>query len=100
MIKRQLVMRIAAETGMIQQDVLAVVQRFLDHVTESLEKGETVELRDFGVFEVVERKARLGRNPHKPEQAIPIPPRRVVKFKPGRKMRKLVLAGKPQPATE
>jgi len=83
-------MRISSETGMIQQDVMSIVQKFLDHITESLANGDTVELRDFGVFEVVERKSRIGRNPKKPETAIPIPQRRVVKFKPGKKMRETI----------
>jgi hypothetical protein len=48
-------------------------------------------LRNFGVFEVKVRKARIGRNPNKPETDVPIPERAVVKFKPGKEMRELVL---------
>lgn len=92
MTKRELVNRIADETGLTQQEVYAVVQKTLDGITESLIKGETIEFRDFGVFEVKTRKARLGRNPNKPEDTVPIPPRRVVKFKPGKAMKDKVLA--------
>jgi nucleoid DNA-binding protein len=46
-----------------------------------------VELRNFGVFEVKIRKARVGRNPNSPEKDVPIPERAVVKFKPGKEMR-------------
>ncbi len=55
--KRDLVVRISNETGMVQQDVLNVIQRTLDHLTESLAHGQAVELRNFGVFEVKLRKA-------------------------------------------
>jgi len=91
MTKRDLVIRISNDTGLIQQDVLAVVQKTLDYVTESLLKGETVELRNFGVFEVKLRKPRIGRNPNDPVKDVQIPARAVVKFKPGKEMRDKVL---------
>jgi nucleoid DNA-binding protein len=55
-----------------------------------------VELRNFGVFEVKVRKARIGRNPNQPETDVPIPRRAVVKFKPGKEMREAVLKLSPQ----
>ena len=60
MTKRDLVVRIADETGLIQQDVAVVLQKTLDYITETLETGETVEFRNFGVFEINTRKARIG----------------------------------------
>ena len=89
--KRDLVVRISNETGMVQQDVLNVIQRTLDHLTESLAQGQAVELRNFGVFEVKLRKARVGRNPNRPEHDVPIPPRAVVKFKAGKEMKAKVM---------
>jgi nucleoid DNA-binding protein len=86
-------MKIAEDTGLIQQDVYAVIQKTLDYITESLAKGDNVELRNFGVFEVRERKQRVGRNPNKPEQVVTIPSRKVVKFKPGKIMRQQVSDG-------
>jgi nucleoid DNA-binding protein len=91
MTKRDLVVRTSEETGLVQQQVLDVVQRTLDHISEALAKGETVELRNFGVFEVRIRKARIGRNPNAPEKDVRIPPRAIVKFKPGKEMRDEVL---------
>ncbi len=91
MTKRDLVIRISTETGLIQQQVLEVVQKTLDYISQSVSKGETVELRNFGVFEVKVRKARIGRNPNRPETDVPIPQRAVVKFKPGKEMRESVL---------
>ncbi len=90
MTKRDLVVRIASETGMVQQDVYAVIQKTLDYIVESLEQGENVEFRNFGVFEVRTRKQRIGRNPGQPDQVVTIPERKVVKFKPGKIMRKVV----------
>ena len=91
MTKRDLVIRISNETGLVQQQVLDVVQRTLDYISEGLGKGRKVELRNFGVFEVKIRKARVGRNPNSPETDVPIPERAVVKFKPGKEMREEVI---------
>lgn len=91
MTKRDLVVRISQETNLVQQDVLDVVQRTLDYISAAVAKGETVELRNFGVFEVKVRKPRIGRNPNAPEKDVRIPPRAVVKFKPGKEMRDEVL---------
>lgn len=90
MTKRDLVVRIADETGLIQQDVYAVIQKTLDYIVESLSRGENVEFRNFGVFEVRQRKQRIGRNPNRPAQVVTIPERKVVKFKPGKIMKKLI----------
>jgi nucleoid DNA-binding protein len=91
MTKRDLVIRISNDTNMIQQDVMVVVQKTLDYITEALIKGQTVELRNFGVFEVKLRKPRVGRNPNDPGTDVQIPARAVVKFKPGKEMREQVL---------
>ena len=90
MTKRELVMRIADETGLIQQDVYSIIQKTLDYIVEALVKGDHIEFRNFGVFEIKQRKQRIGRNPNKPEQTVTIPARKVVKFKPGKIMKKLI----------
>ena len=97
--KRDLVVRISSETGLVQQQVLDVVQKTLDYIADALAKGEKVELRNFGVFEVKVRKARVGRNPNAPEKDVPIPQRAVVKFKAGKEMRADVLKLSPAAAT-
>src|SRR5689334_17137857 len=94
--KRDLVIRISNESGLVQQHVLDVVQKTLDYIAEAVSKGDKVELRNFGVFEVKVRKARVGRNPNAPAADVPIPPRAVVKFKPGKEMREAVLKLTPQ----
>lgn len=96
MTKRDLVVRISGETGLTQEQVLDVIQKTLDYISEAVAKGQTVELRNFGVFEVKVRKARIGRNPNRPETDVPIPSRTVVKFKPGKEMRESVIRLKPE----
>lgn len=98
--KRDLVTRISEETGLTQQQVLDVVQKNLDYIAEALAKGDKVELRNFGVFEVKTRKARVGRNPNAPEKDVPIPARSVVKFKAGKEMADAVIKLPPQPEAE
>jgi len=96
MTKRDLVVRISNETGLVQQQVLTVIQKSLDYVIEALVQGKNIELRNFGVFEVKMRKARIGRNPNNPTKDVQIPPRAVVKFKPGKEMREQVLKLSPE----
>src|SRR5688572_23656990 len=88
--KRELVVQISNETGLVQSQVFDVVQRTLDHITDSLAKGETVELRNFGVLEVRLTRPRVGRNPNQPGSSFVIPSRATVKFKPGKIMRQRV----------
>jgi nucleoid DNA-binding protein len=89
--KRDLVIRISEETELVQTQVFDVVQKTLNHITEALAKGDKVELRNFGVFDVKIRKARIGRNPNRPETNVLIPTRSIVKFKAGKEMRAEVL---------
>ena len=91
MTKRDIVVRISNETELVQQQVLEVVQKTLDYIADAVAQGKKVELRNFGVFEVKVRKARIGRNPNSPLNDVRIPPRAVVKFKPGKEMREAVL---------
>jgi nucleoid DNA-binding protein len=89
--KRDLVMRISNETGMTQRDVQNVLQYTLDYFIDGLSRGQDVELRNFGVFKVTYRKARVGRNPNRPDKDVPIPPRAVVRFKAGKELKAKVM---------
>ncbi len=84
--KKDLVLDVAKTTGITQVNVKRVIQRTLDRVVESLKEGKTIELRNFGVFKVRQRAPRRGRNPKTGEE-VPVPPKRVVVFKPGLLMR-------------
>ncbi len=90
MTKRDLVVKIARDTGFIQNDVAEVVQRTLDYMAEELRSGNTIELRNFGVFEIKVRKSRKGRNPNKPADEVVIPERAVVKFRAGKELKAAV----------
>jgi nucleoid DNA-binding protein len=86
MTKKDIVLRITDLTGIKQVDVKRIVQKTFDVIVESLNRNEKVELRNFGVFKVKERRARFGRNPRTGD-SVPVPPRRVVVFKPGLEMK-------------
>lgn len=87
--KRNLAIRIAEETGLTQQQVVVVIQKTLDAIVDALRGGQTIEFRKFGVFDVRERRQRIGRNPHKPDQVVVIPARKVVRFRPGKTMKEM-----------
>ena len=84
--KKELVDRIAERTQSKHATVKAVVQQFLDEINSELAKGNRLEFRDFGVFEVKEQAARTAKNP-KTLEPVEVPARRRVKFKMGRLMR-------------
>ncbi|MBI5873471.1 MAG: integration host factor subunit beta [Candidatus Omnitrophica bacterium] len=89
MTKKDIVLKIADETGIKQIDVKKVVQKTFDHIVASLVRGEKVELRNFGVFKLKERRSRTGRNP-RTGQVVPVPARKVVVFKAGLEMKKKI----------
>lgn len=88
--KRDIVVAISNQTGMVQHEVFDVVQRTLDKITDSLASNVPVELRNFGVFQPRLTKPRVGRNPNQPGSSFVIPPRATVKFKAGKVMRQRV----------
>jgi nucleoid DNA-binding protein len=88
--KKQIVHEIARREKMDPKEVQRVVQEFLDSVTENLAEGNRFEFRDFGVFEIVRREKKIGRNPKAPRTPIVIPARNAVKFTPGRKLKNLI----------
>lgn len=97
--KKKLVQVISQDRGLHPNDVRNVIQSFLDRMTDYLANGDRLEFRDFGVFEIVERKQKIGRNPKNPSVPIVIPGRPAVKFTPGKKMKKLIEKGEPHEET-
>ena len=97
MTKRDMTKAIADETGIPQVQAAAIVQRIFDGITETLLTEGRIELRNFGVFEVKERRPRRARNPRTGE-AVDVPGKRVVTFKPGREMEERVGRLKTVPA--
>ena len=97
--KKELVNRIAERTGHTKVVVKDVLQTFLEEIIDELALGHRLEFREFGVFEVKERRARRAQNPRTLEK-VEVPAKRVVKFKVGRTMRQRVCDEPgPQPAT-
>ena len=92
--KKELVNRIAEELGEKKVLVKDVIQHFLDAVIDELAAGRRLEFREFGVFEVRERAARIAQNPRTLEK-VDVPAKRVVKFKVGRTMRECVCEERP-----
>lgn len=87
--KKELVHRIAEQTGVTKVVAKEVIQSFLNSIIDELAEGNRLEFREFGVFESRERAARLAQNPRTLEK-VPVPAKRIVKFKVGRLMRKKV----------
>jgi len=85
-----IVQLIAQKKRVDPKNIRMIIDDFFELVRSNLKEGNRFELRDFGVFEAVQRKAKVGRNPKSPEKQIPIPSRRAVKFTPGRKMKSLI----------
>ena len=88
--KKKLIQVISQELGLHPNDVRNVMQSFLDRMTDYLASGDRLEFRDFGVFEIVKRKQKIGRNPKNAAVPIVIPARSAVKFTAGKKMKKLI----------
>lgn len=66
--------------GVSRNESAVFVERILEEISSSLERGETVKISSFGTFSVRDKKLRMGRNPKTGEE-VPIEPRRVVTFR-------------------
>lgn len=84
--KKELIDRIAEQTQAKRVVVKRVVQSFLDEIISELIGNNRLEFRDFGVFEVRTREARVAQNP-KTLERVEVPSKRTVKFKMGRLMK-------------
>jgi integration host factor subunit beta len=87
--KKELVARIAERTGQTKVVARDVIQLFLDEIIDELGRGNRLEFREFGVFEIKERAARKAQNPRTLEK-VDVPAKRVVKFRVGRLMKQRV----------
>ncbi|MFM8386787.1 MAG: HU family DNA-binding protein [Planctomycetia bacterium] len=87
--KKELVARIAERTAQTKVVVKDVIQLFLDEIIRELGRGNRIEFREFGVFEIKDRAARIAQNP-RTLQKVDVPAKRVVRFKVGRQMKERV----------
>ena len=87
--KTELIAAVAESAGLSKKDTERVVNAALDSITAALCKGEKVQISGFGTFEVKDREARIGRNPHTKE-AIEIPATKVPGFKASKALKDTV----------
>ena len=87
--KAELITEVSYKTGIARKDVEKTVNATLDAIIDTLESGERVQLVGFGVFDVKNRSARMGRNP-KTKEEIEIPASRVPQFKAGKSLREAI----------
>ncbi len=87
--KKDLIDRVSDVTKYKRVEVKTVIQTFLDQVIVELGRGNRLEFRDFGVFEIKRRAPRIAQNP-KTLEPVQVPPRKTVKFKVGRLMKKQI----------
>jgi integration host factor subunit alpha len=80
------------EVGLSRNESADLVENVLNHVSDALVRGEQVKLSSFGTFSLRDKNARVGRNP-KTGQEAPIPPRRVLTFRPSHLMKERVAEG-------
>lgn len=91
MTKAQLVTEIAEKSGLTKKDSEKALAAFIETVTDTLAKGEFIQLVGFGTFEVRERAERTGINPRTKEK-IDIPATKVPAFKAGRALKDAVVS--------
>lgn len=87
--KTELIAAAAEAAGMTKKDTERVIDAAFDLIISNLARGNKIQLSGFGIFEVKERKARVGRNPHT-KQTIQIPATRVPDFKPSKNLKEIV----------
>ncbi len=87
--KPELIAAVAESAGMTKKDTERVINAAIDAITLTLAKGGKVQLSGFGIFEVKDREARIGRNPHT-KQSIQIPATRVPAFKASKALKDIV----------
>ena len=97
MTKKEIVKQIADRLGLTQLKTKEIVQQTFDAIVDTLIEVGRIELRNFGVFEVKQRKARKARNPRTGDK-VDVPPKNVVTFKPGKEMEERVRQMKNVPA--
>lgn len=90
--KRELVKRIAKMTNNKQDVTKEIIQTFLDQIIDELAAGNRLEFREFGVFDIVQKKPRIARNPRTGD-TVNVPAKRMVHFKVGRLMKQKVMDG-------
>ncbi|MGH9327727.1 MAG: HU family DNA-binding protein [Terriglobia bacterium] len=88
MIKHDIVTEVVERTGVTKTKAEIAVETVFNAMKQALSKGDRIELRGFGVFNVRPRKTGVGRNP-RTGQEVSIPPGKAVRFKPGKELQSM-----------
>ena len=88
MIKVDIINELAQAADITKVKAVVAVEAVLQALKESMRRGERIELRGFGVFQVKPRKRGIGRNPRTGKE-VRIPPGRTIRFKPGKDLQNI-----------
>jgi len=88
MIKTDIINNVARAADITRIKAVVAVEAVLDAMKDSMKRGERIELRGFGVFQIKPRKKGIGRNPRTGLE-VRIPPGKTIRFKPGKNLRNL-----------
>ncbi|HLF06377.1 MAG TPA: HU family DNA-binding protein [Thermoplasmata archaeon] len=88
MIKADIINQVSKAADITRVKAVVAVEAVLDAMKRSMMRGERIELRGFGVFQVKPRKKGIGRNPRTGRE-VRIPPGRTIRFKPGKNFKNL-----------
>jgi DNA-binding protein HU-beta len=88
LIKLDIINHVVNQTGLTRTKAEKAVETVFESLKEALARGERVEFRGFGIFEVRARKTGIGRNPQTGIE-VPIPPGKSIRFRPGKSLRNL-----------
>ncbi len=88
MIKQDIVTQVVNRTGLSKTKAEMAVETVFETMKRAMERGDRIELRGFGVFNIRPRKTGIGRNPRTGSEVV-IPPGKAVRFKPGKELQSL-----------
>jgi integration host factor subunit beta len=97
--KKEIVKTVSERHGLTTTQTGQIVQVFMDQIIDELSRGNRIEFREFGIFELKRRKPRTARNP-KTGDSVQVPEKTVVSFKPGKVMKAKVMDTVPTGITE
>ncbi len=89
MTKLELIKIMAEKMGITHKESAEAINLIIESMTEALSKGESIKIKGFGVFNIKEFGEKIARNPKTGEKVV-VPPRKVVRFKPGKELKEMV----------
>lgn len=90
--KKELVTELSNVTGARHVESLALLEAFMELVSNHLAEGNEITLRTFGTFDLRVARGKVGRNPKRANSEVMIPDRCVVRFRPSKELKSKVAA--------